>query len=200
MKEHFLTILRNRKTDTLSFRAAADSLSYLIAAEIGAVLPLQPTHVETPLGKSPGARLERRVILISILRSGMVLLPPFQKLLPSSPLGFFGIRRDEKDAHPILYYEKIPSLLPSDQILLLDPMLATGGSAMSAIQHLEKKKADLSKLTLVTLIASQPGIQAVKKSYPAVSIYSVAIDKALDQNWFIVPGLGDFGDRYFGTE
>jgi uracil phosphoribosyltransferase len=183
MKEHFLTILRDRSIDCLAFRAAAAKLSELIASEIGAQI-------------GPN----KRIILIPILRAGLALLPPFQKMFANAPIGILGIRRDEETALPHLYYEKLPRLAPNDRILLLDPMLATGGSASLALDRLEAHGANLSRTTLVGVIASQEGFKAVKKHCPQVHIYTVAIDEKLDFKKYIVPGLGDFGDRYFGTD
>jgi uracil phosphoribosyltransferase len=121
-------------------------------------------------------------------------------LFPQAPIGFFGIRRDEKTALPHLYYENIPTLAPTDRILLLDPMLATGGSALLSLQKLKEKKVDLARATLVTILATPEGMRAVEQAFPEVKIYTVAIDEKLNQHKYIVPGLGDFGDRYFGTE
>lgn len=199
MKEHYLSLLRNKKTNTQEFRKAADSLSRIIAAEVSATIRLKPITLQTPLDHCQGAILDHRVILIPILRSGMAFLPSFLELFPASPIGFLGIRRNESDAHPISYYEHLPRLQPTDQILLLDPMLATGGSALCALSTLEKKGANLSHTTIVTLIAAQAGIDRVKKQHPELQIYSVAIDPILNSHWFIVPGLGDFGDRYYSS-
>lgn len=171
MKEKFLKILRDRSTSRVSFREAADKLSHLMAQEI---------HVEN-------------AALVPILRAGIALLPAFLQKYPAAPIGFLGIRRDEKTAIPHLYYEKIPPL--PDQILILDPMLATGGSANLAIERLKAKGG--KHIRLITIIASQEGVRFIREKHPDVKLYSVAIDETLDADKFIVPGLGDFGDRYF---
>lgn len=184
MKEHFLNILRDRASDCLTFRSSTISLSKLMASEIHAHILLQPA----------------RVILVPILRAGLALLPAFQEIFDSAPIGIVGIRRDEKTALPRLYYENLPSLTPTDQILLLDPMLATGGSATVALDRLSAHGANPGRTTIVTVLSAPEGLAAVKKRYPQPHIYSVAIDAALDANKYIIPGLGDFGDRYFGTD
>jgi uracil phosphoribosyltransferase len=171
MKEKFLKILRDRSTSRVAFREAADKLGILMAEEI---------HVE-------------KATLVPILRAGIALLHPFQKKFPAAPIGFLGIRRDEKTALPHLYYENLPPL--TEQILILDPMLATGGSANLAIDRLKSKGA--KHIHLISVIASRDGIEAIKKRHQDIKIYSVAIDETLDADKFIVPGLGDFGDRYF---
>jgi uracil phosphoribosyltransferase len=200
MKEHFLTLLRSQETEMGAFREAARGLSSCIAAEIAAQLPLTSCRIKTPLEPTKGKRLKDGVILIPILRAGLVLLSPFLDLFPGAPVGFFGIRHDEKSALPHLYYENMPPISPTDRILLLDPMLATGGSALLALRKLKEKKADLARVTLVTILAAPEGMRAVQDTFPEVTIYTVAVDEKLNQNKYIVPGLGDFGDRYFGTE
>jgi uracil phosphoribosyltransferase len=128
----------------------------------------------------------------------LTLLPAFLKLFPDAPVGFFGIRRDEKTAKPILYYENIPSLQPTDHLFLLDPMIATAGSSILAIDHL-KTRLSPTQITLVGIISSTPGIQLLKKHFPVVRVIAAAEDPELNPQAFIVPGLGDFGDRFFGT-
>lgn len=184
MKDHFLAILRDRATDCSAFRSAATKLSRLIALDIC----------------PPVAQGHQRIILIPILRAGLVLLSPFQEFFESAPIGFLGIRREEETALPHLYYEKLPRLTHTDQILLLDPMLATGGSANLALDRLKASGADLSHVTLIVILAARIGLAAVEKRHPQVRIYTVAVDEKLDSKKFIVPGLGDFGDRYFGTD
>ena len=199
MKSHYLTRLRDRDTNTTDFRLAIKNLSSLIASDVVSLLPTIPCSVTTPLGKATGEHLVEGVILVPILRAGLILLPPFIELLPQAPIGFFGIRREEKTARPLLYYENIPPLSQKDHILLLDPMLATGGSAVLALRQLQEKNGNLAQALLVTMIASPEGIQAVDKAFPQVKIYAAAIDEKLDANKYIFPGLGDIGDRYFGT-
>jgi len=199
MKNHFLTLLRNRSTKTPDFRSAAATLASILANEIAPQAELAPHKVTTPLGEAEGARLETPVILIPILRAGLVFLPPFLKLFPQASIGFLGIRRDEKDARPRLYYENIPEFPPQARIYLLDPMLATGGTANLALERIANRGAAPQRTLLATFLAARQGMEAVRRQHPAVAIHTAAVDPDLDPNQFIVPGLGDFGDRYFGT-
>ena len=199
MKPFLLTLLRDAQTTSLDFREATHQLAMLLAAEAGNLIPLSSKPVHTPLASSPGAILSARIVLIVILRAGLALLPSFQKLFPDAPIGFFGIRRDEKTAAPHLYYENLPTLSETDWILLLDPMLATGGTACLSLEHLRKAGASPAQTILVSVIAAEEGIKSVNSQFPAVSIVTAGIDPSLNAKKFIVPGLGDFGDRYFDT-
>ena len=199
MKEHFLTLLRDRGTAMAPFREAARELARLLAAEASLFLPLQTTHIDTPLAPAAGKRLSQPAVLIPILRAGLALLPAFQELLPEAPIGFFGMRRDEKTALPRLYYENLPPLSPNGWVLLLDPMLATGGSANLAFDRLKSLGQDLAKAILISIIAAPEGVRALKTRHPEVRLITGAVDMKLDAKKFIVPGLGDFGDRFFGT-
>ena len=199
MKEHFLTLLRKKETDTASFRKAADSLTALIAQEAVAAITLQKETIHTPLAPTQGALLKEHILLIPVLRAGLVFLPPFLSLFPSASVGFIGIRRDEKTAAPHLYYENLPKIGAKDHIFLLEPMLATGGTSALSLQKLIQKGATPAHISLVTLLAAKPGIEKIKKEFPQVHIHTAAIDPELNLQKFIVPGLGDFGDRYFGT-
>lgn len=199
MKQLFLTALRDNETTTAEFRHAAHQLSLLLAAEAANLIPLASRSVHTPLGTSPGAILASRVVLVAILRAGLVLLPSFQKLFEDAPIGFFGVRRDEKTADPHLYYENLPTFSERDWIILLDPMLATGGTSCLALNRLRKAGASPSQTILVSIVAAQEGIEIVKKEFPSLNLITAAIDPALNTKKFIVPGLGDFGDRYFDT-
>jgi uracil phosphoribosyltransferase len=200
MKDHYLTLLRDKNTPRAEFRRAAQGLSTLVAAEAASRIPLAPCTIDTPLAPAVGSTLSHPVALIPILRAGLALLPPFQTLFSDAAIGFFGIRREEKTARPILYYENLPPLSPNHYIFLLDPMLATGGSALLALEKLRAHGADLSRTALVSILAAQDGARAVQEQFPEVQIHAAAIDETLNARHFIVPGLGDFGDRYFGTE
>lgn len=199
MKEHFLTILRDRDSDLSQFRLATQNLGSLIAAEVSQQVHLEKKQVLTPLAAADGARLSQTICLVCILRAGLTLLPPFAQLFPQAPIGLFGIRRDEKTAKPHLYYEKLPSLTHSDLIFLLDPMLATGGTANLALDQLKAKGASASQIRLITILAAPEGMVAVKQRHGEVSIYTVSVEEKLNDRKFIVPGVGDFGDRYFGN-
>lgn len=197
MRESFLTLLRDEKTPVEVFRQASHQLASLLAAEASLFVSENPKKVKTPLGQAQGASVSQRVILIPILRAGLVMLPAFLNYYPQAPIGCMGIRRDEKTAKPHLYYENIPSLKPTDFVFILDPMIATGGSALLAIEHLQKKGA--SQIALVGIIGSQEGVQKIETECPYIRVVVAAKDPELNPQKFIVPGLGDFGDRYFGN-
>ncbi len=199
MKNSLLTILRDKKTSCAGFRQAANNLATMLASEVASSLEEEPVTVETPLGNGSGKRLAHSIYLLPILRAGTVFLPPFLHLFPDAKVGFFGIRRDEKTAAPMPYYENLPPIGPSDDILLLDPMIATGGSALWALDRLASLSIPETRIRLVGIIASVEGVQRIKIKYPHLKIFVVAEDPSLDPKKFIVPGLGDFGDRYFGN-
>jgi uracil phosphoribosyltransferase len=199
MRETLLTILRDEKTPVEQFRQASHQLAHLLAAEAASHVIEDPKTVKTPLGNAQGKSTNQRVVLIPILRAGMALLPSFMTHFPTAPVGFFGIRRDESTAKPALYYENIPALKPTDLVYLLDPMVATAGSALLAIDHLIKKGIAPNKIILVGVIGSTEGLQSIKSKYPYLTVIIAAEDSELNSKKFIVPGLGDFGDRYFGN-
>lgn len=199
MKEHFLSLLRNRETTTLDFRSAASHLASILAHELAQKIHLTPCSIQTPFAKVEGKHFEEPVLLIPILRAGLAMLPPFLHLFPKASIGFFGIRRDERDAHPVLYYENIPEIRPNTLVFLLDPILATGGTANLSLDKLTAVQASPHLTHLVTFLASEEGLKAVQKKHPRVSIHTTAVDPELNSQKFIIPGLGDFGDRYFGS-
>lgn len=180
MKDSWLHQLRNRNLPMEEFRNASANTSKSIAYEIFKQIPKNEP-----------------VLLVAILRAGLVLLPAFQELFPGAPIGLIGIQREEATAVPHLYYEKLPPLSPNQHVLILDPMLATGGSANLALNLLVKR--GMKKGTVIAILAAPEGVAFLKKNHPAVSLHTVAVDQGLDAKKFIVPGLGDFGDRYFGT-
>jgi uracil phosphoribosyltransferase len=199
MRESLLTLLRDQKTPMAAYRQASHQIADLLAAEASNLVVQDPTVVETPLGKAPGKKMAQRVVLVPILRAGMALLPSFLKLFPDAPVGFFGIRRNEETADPHLYYENIPPLQQTDLVFLLDPMVATAGSTLLAISHLLQKGVAPAKIVLVSVIASSTGLQKIKSKYEYLNLVVAAEDTELSDKKLIVPGLGDFGDRYFGT-
>jgi uracil phosphoribosyltransferase len=181
MKEHYLEILRKNSSSLLEFRTAAHGLAKLLFADASTRLA------------------HRRVIVVPILRAGLAFLNAALEFFPNAPVGFFGIRRDEKTALPHLYYENLPKISPQDWILLLDPMLATGGSALLALEKLKAAGAVLDQTMLISAISSMPGVDALERRFPQVGHFSAALDLSLNAKKMIVPGLGDFGDRFFGT-
>ena len=199
MKEHFVSILRKNDTPSCEFRQAASSLAKLLLAEAANYLPLQSLQIHTPLGIAKGAHLTHRVVLIVILRAGLAMLPAAMDLFPQSPIGFLGIRRDEETSTPHLYYQNLPKISSKDWILVLDPMLATGGTASLALEKLQQTGASLPQTILISMIAAQEGVDTFKKFSPLTQLVLAAIDPELNKKKFIVPGLGDFGDRFFDT-
>lgn len=199
MKNALVTILRDRNTPAEEFRQAAHQLADFLAAEAAALAIEEPKTVETAFAKVEGKKIVQRTILVPILRAGIALFPSFLKYFPQAPVGFFGIKRDEKTALPHLYYENIPKLLPTDLVFILDPMIATAGSSLLAIEHLTAQGVPPSKIVLVGIIGATEGLQKIKKAYPYLTIIIAVEDPELNAQKFIVPGLGDFGDRYFLT-
>ena len=199
MKNTLITVLRNRNTSINQFRQAADQLGTVLAVESDALFPKATISVETPLAHTQGVCSKYEPILVPILRSGLVLLPPFMRFHPRASIGFIGTRRDEKTAIPELYYTNLPSFTRDNPILLLDPMIATGGSAALAVKVLKDAKALEKQITLIAFIASPEGIRNFQKQCPEVGLVVAQIDEGLDAEKRIIPGLGDFGDRYFNT-
>ena len=200
MKETLLTQLRNRATELVEFRRATHKLASLLAAEISQTLQETACTVQTPLGSSIGKQVEQPVLLVPVLRAGMALLPAFLYHFEHAKVGFLGIRREEETARAYEYYENLTAIHSDDLVLVLDPMIATGGTARLAIDKLKGKGAKEAQLFLVSLIASKEGLASVREYAPKVRILTVGVDPTLNTHKFIVPGLGDFGDRYFGTD
>lgn len=193
---HLLADLRNRATLPERYRVVARRLSTVLALEATRALPTVQEPVETPLTAATADRLGRRVVAVPILRAGLGLLEAVTDLLPDVGVGYIGLERDETTLQPTEYYFKTPSL-EGAEVLLLDPMLATGGSAAFATQLLRERGAE--QVTLVCVIAAPEGIRRLTESDDHVRIVTAAIDEGLNEVGYIVPGLGDFGDRLFGT-
>lgn len=195
--QHHVTRLRDKSTRPEEFRHLLHRLSVLLAYEATKDLLVEPHIVQTPLCSATGSRLRQRVGLIPILRAGLGMVDPVLNLIPDAEVYHLGVYRDEETALPIKYYSKLPPDRPVDVALVLDPMLATGGSAVSALAELNDWGAKHSKVLAV--IASRSGIAAVQSHYGESTILVCAIDDDLDAEKFIVPGLGDAGDRIFNT-
>ena len=200
MKNTLLTILRNKETSAKEFRKASEKLAYLLAGEIADHLSKDSISIETPISPATGTQIKDEIILVPILRSGIALLTYFMQFFERAKVGFVGLQRDEKTAIAEQYYYKVPTIKPNDNVVLLDPMIATGGSAIAALHILKKAGASEEKIYFAAIIAAQEGIDAVKKVFPKITICVAHIDQELNDKKYIVPGLGDFGDRYFGTE
>lgn len=195
-----ITILRNKNTTIDQFRKASEKLGLILAGEVSALLEKKACSIETPLAPATGSALKNEILLVPILRSGVALLTPFLHFFEKANVGFVGLQRDEKTAIAELYYDKVPPLTSSDDIILLDPMIATGGSAIDALHILKKKGAQEEKIIFAAVIAAQEGLDRIQAEFPKITIIVPVVDKTLNDKKFIIPGLGDFGDRFFGTE
>ena len=192
-----LATLRDTSTPPDIFRRVARRMSLLIAAEVLKEIPTVEGTVETPLGTAFARRVHSRVTLVPVLRAGLGMIDGILDLLPSTRVGHIGLQRDESTAQAMRYYVKLPPDLGDDVVLITDPMLATGGSAVAAIELL--REAGARDLRFVCIVAAPEGIAAIERRFPDVPIYTPVVDRELNAHKFIVPGLGDFGDRLFGT-
>ena len=196
--EYKLTILRDKKTTNSLFRQTMNEISYLIAAEVLKYLKYKRVSVQTPLTKTLGKDLSKTIVIVPILRAGLGLIEGFIKFLPNAEKGHIGLYRDEQTYRPVEYLCKLPRIKNKD-FIVLDPMLATGNSAIEAINLIKRSGVVLSNIKLVSLLAAPEGIQNIKKHHKGLHFFTCSIDKKLNKNKFIVPGLGDAGDRYMGT-
>lgn len=194
---HKLSRLRDKRTEPKKFRELVREIAALLAYEATADLATTPRELETPLEKMIGAELNEKIGLVPILRAGLGLVEGFWELMPSAEVWHIGLYRDEKTLRPVEYYNKLPTEPTVSVCLILDPMLATGGSATATADVL--KKWGVKKIKFVGLIAAPEGIQAMQTAHPDIDIHIGAIDDHLNERAYIVPGLGDAGDRQFGT-
>lgn len=192
-----LTVLRNAKTDSKSFRELVREIAALLAYEATLDLAVQEIDVQTPLATARGTRLLERVGLVPVLRAGLGMVEGVWELMPGSEVWHIGLYRDEKTLKPVAYYNKLPIEPTVSVCLVLDPMLATGGSAVATVDIL--KNWGVKKIKFVGILASPEGIERLHKAHPDVAIHIAAIDECLNEHGYIVPGLGDAGDRQFGT-
>ena len=194
---HKLTRLRNKDTKSKKFRELIREISALLAYEATADLAIAPREVETPLATTKGAELKQPIGLIPILRSGLGMVEGIWWLMPTAEVWHIGLYRDERTLQPVEYYNKLPLEPTVSVCLVLDPMLATGGSAVATIDIL--KKWGVNKIKFVGIIAAPEGVKALQDAHPDVPLYLAAVDERLNGDGFIMPGLGDAGDRQFGT-
>ncbi|QSR85077.1 uracil phosphoribosyltransferase [Methylacidimicrobium sp. B4] len=192
-----ITRMRDRRTDQRLFVRLLEEASLVLALEATRDLALRPTPVVTPLEETQGVVLADAVVLVPILRSGLGMLPPFRTLLPQAAVSFVGALRNEETLEPSVYLDRVASVTPDACIFLLDPMLATGGTAATILTLLKERGAN--RLRLVCCLASPEGIRRVREAHPDTVIYTGAIDRGLDARGFLLPGLGDAGDRQFGA-
>ena len=196
--DYKMTILRNKKTSNSLFRQTMNEASYLIAAEVLKHLSFKKVNIHTPLTKTTGKDLAQQIILVPILRAGLGLLEGFVKFLPNSEKGHIGLYRDEQTYEPVEYLFKLPKTT-NKKVLVLDPMLATGNSSIAAINLIKNKGVNIKDVFLVSLLAAPEGIKNLEKAHRSLHIFTCQIDAKLNKKKFIVPGLGDAGDRYMGT-
>lgn len=193
-----LAVLRDRTTDNHLFRTTLRRISAVMAYQVTHDLQLKTYPVRTPLERTTGHRLADDIVIVPVLRAGLGLVEGFLDLLPEARVGHVGLYRNEETLEPVDYYSKFPRSLRKSLVLLLDPMLATGGSGSAALAFLKKKGA--RRIRFVTLLASPEGIRRIRRDHPEVTIFSTVIDRQLNTRGYILPGLGDAGDRIFGTE
>ncbi|MGA0875708.1 MAG: uracil phosphoribosyltransferase [Bacilli bacterium] len=196
--DHKMTIIRDKKTHNNEFRAIVKEITQMIVYPATHHLSLEKKSVTTPMAEMVGHQLANEVLVIPIMRAGLGMLDGFTTMVPIAKVGHVGFARDEKTLKATPYIIKIPKISPKTEVFILDPMLATGGTLVQAIDLIKKKGAKI--ITYLGLVAVQPGIDYVLKHHPDVKIYLASLDKQLNQKGFIVPGLGDAGDRLFGQE
>ena len=192
-----LVELRDARTEPPAFRRAANRISVLLAAEALRDVPSVPTTVTTPLGPAEGRVVKADVVVVPVLRAGLGMLDAVLELLPAARVGHIGLQRDEATAIASKYYSKLPADLARSWVLMIDPMLATGGSAVAAIDLL--KASGAKTIAMICIVAAPEGVRLVGQHHPDVAVYTPVVDKHLDTHKYIVPGLGDFGDRLYGT-
>ena len=197
--QHKLTIIRDQETGPKDFRDLVEELSMLVAYEVTRDLPLEEIEVETPMCKMKGQVIAgRKIGIVPILRAGLGMVNGVHRLIPTAKVGHIGLYRDPETLLPVEYYCKLPTDVEERQIIVLDPMLATGGSASAAITFL--KKRGVHAIKLMCLLAAPEGIELIQREHPDVDIFTAAIDEKLTDHGYILPGLGDAGDRLFGTK
>jgi uracil phosphoribosyltransferase len=193
-----VSILRDRDTQHDVFRQTLDDAARIVAYEAMRALRGEVHELETPLESTEGVRLADPVVIVAILRAGLGMVDGFLRLVPEARVGHLGMYRDEEALRPVGYYENVPSGVAEAEVFVVDPMLATGGSATQAIARL--KRAGAVRIHMVCLVAAPEGVRALREAHPDVSIVTAALDRELDSNGYIRPGLGDAGDRIFGTD
>jgi len=196
LKDHYLTILRNKNTDFEAFRNYSSKLSYILFLEASKNISLKTVEIETPLIKTNGYEIENENVAVAVLRAGLGLADGIKELLPNTAFGYIGVQRNEETANPEYYYENLPEL-KNKNVFILEPMLATGGSLSFAIDKV--KEYSPKNIFALTVICAPEGIKKLEEKHPDITLITASIDDKLNENWYIVPGLGDMGDRLFGT-
>ncbi|HEX4882845.1 MAG TPA: uracil phosphoribosyltransferase [Casimicrobiaceae bacterium] len=197
--QHKLTLMRKRSTSTANFRKLLNEIGALMAYEVTREMPTHEVAVETPLEVTTGRMIDgKKIVFVPILRAGTGLLDGFLQVIPGARVGHVGLYRDPATLNPVEYYFKMPGEMPERDAIVLDPMLATGNSAVAAVERL--KRVHPRSIRLVCLVAAPEGIATFTKAHPDVPVYTAAIDRKLNDHGYILPGLGDAGDRIFGTK
>ena len=196
--QHKLTIMRKKETSSADFRKLLEEITMLMGYEATRDLPLEDVEIETPIQKTVGKRLTgKKIAIVPVLRAGFGMVQGLLDLIPSARIGVIGLYRDPETLKPVEYYCKLPNI-ENRSFIIVDPMLATGGSSVAAIQIL--KDSGVKDIRLMCLVAAPEGVDTVNKAHPDVKIYTAAVDECLNEHGYIVPGLGDAGDRIFGTK
>ncbi|KAA9056575.1 uracil phosphoribosyltransferase [Streptococcus agalactiae] len=197
--QHKLSILRRTTTSTKDFRELVDEIAMLMGYEVSCDLPLEDVEIQTPVATTVQKQLAgKKLAIVPILRAGIGMVDGFLSLVPAAKVGHIGMYRDEETFQPVEYLVKLPEDIDQRQIFVVDPMLATGGSAILAVDSLKKRGA--ASIKFVCLVAAPEGVAALQEAHPDVDIYTAALDEKLNEHGYIVPGLGDAGDRLFGTK
>lgn len=196
LSRHYLTILRDRSTNTPNFRETARRLAYLLVAEATSDLPEIEKRIETPLEPTTGSALGRPIVVVAVFRAGLGLIDAALDLIPDARIGYAGVQRNEETAEPMEYYTKFPPMADA-RVLILEPMLATGGSLAWACDQVKAKGA--SDITAVCVVSAPAGVEVMAERHPDVRVVTAALDRGLSDAFYIQPGLGDMGDRLFGT-
>ena len=196
--KHKLTALRDENTKHKEFRELANEITMLICYEALKNIEVEDCEIQTPMGKMTGKRMKNDIVVVPILRAGVGMLDGILTLVPNARVGFVGMYRDHDTKKPVEYYCKLPEDVINPLVFLIDPMLATGGSVVATVDLL--KRRGFNNIVLVSIISTPEGIEAVEKAHPDVQIFTGNIDEYLDNNKYIIPGLGDAGDRLFGTK
>ncbi|MFW6148760.1 MAG: uracil phosphoribosyltransferase [Atribacterota bacterium] len=197
--QHKLTMLRDKKTGVKDFRELVDELSNLMAYEVTRNIELKEVDIETPISKTKGKMISgKKMAIVAILRAGLGMVDGILKLIPSAKVGHVGMYRDPETLKPVSYYAKLPKDIDKREIIVVDPMLATGGTAVATIEYI--KRYTKSNIKFMCLVAAPEGIKVIHENFPNVIIYTATVDEGLNSHAYIVPGLGDAGDRLYGTK
>ena len=196
--KHKLSIMRDKETSTYIFKQNLDEIAKLMAYEVTKDIPVKEKIIETPICQTVGYEIDQPIVLVPILRAGIGLVDGFRDIIPTAKIGHIGMYRNEETLEPVEYYARFPKCMPQSIVIVTDPMLATGGSASAAITNIKKRGA--KKILLVCLVGVPEGVERIERDHPDVDITLAVLDERLNERGYIVPGLGDAGDRLFGTD